>query len=302
MGGYEQINKDIQWLDGIAYRYSDFPTLPLNDPKQAIELIQLFPQASATFKAAQERYETFLQADNADTNGLKAQMTEAAQNLGQVVPTLRQQFGEILQYGNEQIFMSDTLIKEAEATRNPVAFGRDGNVTRQMEEAELRIGLATHVDAEKSKPLVESYGELKARAAKVRNSLKKEIIAENKGYGDGYRGGDREAGLAGAREAFAGDYPDDKIVKVLMGDIEWDRNTRWEWFVDAWYFVDKSFHQAIVVYEAKNEAGELEYQMLPVRVTKDHTENDALRFSAWVKQPLDEMDLNFRMLPENFEK
>ena len=302
VGGWDQIRADIERLDAIAYRYSDFPQLPSYDPEQTLELVKMYPQVVTEIKTFEEKYATFLQTDNADTAAIKRELADAKKKVGQVLPTVREEYPTILKRAADRLDEAEKLMAEGEEERNPAYFSPDGGVAQQMDQAKLELQVATAIEPSQAQAHVDRYKQLTLRSAAARETFKKEIIAANKGYGDKYRGGDRQALEDGARKAFSSDNPDDKILEVRIPSSDWKRTTKWEWWKDAFYFYDKSFLQAIVFFEAQNEAGEREIQMLPVKMSKDHTEGDSLFFSAWVKQPLDKMDLDLRMLPENFEK
>ncbi|MEM7808492.1 MAG: hypothetical protein AAF561_10300, partial [Planctomycetota bacterium] len=82
----------------------------------------------------------------------------------------------------------------------------------------------------------------------------------------------------------------------------WKRETKWTWFNDAFYFTDRSDLQAAVVFKAKSETGEPELHWYPVDITKDHQNGDALKFSPWVKEPLDQLTVHRRLLPDKLKQ
>lgn len=53
-----------------------------------------------------------------------------------------------------------------------------------------------------------------------------------------------------------------------------------------------------MVIKAANAAGEPELHAYPVDITKDHGNNDVLTFRPWTREPLEEVPIQFRFLPD----
>ena len=300
-GGLEQVRADIDRLDALGYEYSRFREELTTQPKEALRLLQQFQQVVAEYGRMEQQYAEFLQADNADTATLKGKMAQVKQRLEAVVPAAREKLADVYTIAEAEVEEMEAAIAEGEERRSPQFFLKDGPVVRETEEATLHLQLLSAIHPGTAEPLIERFEAGQKKSAQLKSELKQEIIAANRAYGDGYRGEERDAMVAGARRLFEREYPGDAIVDIRVPDVGWNRSTRWYYSVDEWRLIDQSSHMAVVVYEAKAEDGSPEYHMLPIDITKDHTKGDELRFSPWVRKPVEEMELRLRLLPENFE-
>ncbi len=301
-GGIEKIQADMERLDSLGYQYSQFRRELTDVPAEALRLLQQYPQVVAEYGRMEKDYAAFLQQNNADTAALKREMAEVKQRLDDVVPAAREKLGAVFLRAEQEVEEMEAAIAEGERERNPHYFLKNGSVENETEDAKLHLQLLTAIHAETASDLVQRYGQGQKKAEGLKAELKSEIIAANLGYGNGYRGPEREAMVAGARRLFEREHPGETIVDIRVPDVKWDRSTRWYHSVDEWRLIDQSSHQAIVVYEGAAEDGSPEYHMLPIDVTKDHVKGDELRFSPWPRRPVEAMELRMRMLPENFEK
>ena len=298
VGGREQIQKDITRIDEIASQFSYFPNLIEQYPGEAVALLAEYRPALQEIAQFEEKYADFLQQNNADTAPIRRELDDAKQTMAKVASSAKEGVEQMHSNAAYNLDFAEKLIDEGVAERKPLYFRDDGGVPQHLENAENFIRLARAVDADSAAPLVERYAALKQKADAAGKSLQAEIIAGNKPPADAYSGSDHDELAAGARAAWAEAHPDDEIVKVVIPTADWDRETKWTWWRDAFYFTDVSSLQASVIIKAKSETGEPELHYWPVNIRKDHEKGDAVTYSPWEKEPLDRMPIHFRMLAD----
>ncbi len=299
VGGREQIQKDIERISAIGDQFSYFPALLQQEPADAVALLGDYRPALQEIAQFEQKYAEFLEQNNADTAPVRRQLESAKRNLDKVASSAKEQAEQVRASAAYNLDFAERLIDEAVAERRPLFFRENGGVPQHLEASKNYILLARAIDAQSAEPLTERYAALKQKADEAGRTLQADIIAGNKVPEDRYGGADHDELVAGAQAAWLEEHPGDEVVKVTIPTAEWDRETKWTWWRDAFYFSDVSSMQAAVIIKGQSETGESELHCYPVNIRKDHEKGDAVTFSPWEKQPIETLGVQFRILPEN---
>jgi len=299
VGGREAIQADLDRLSEIANQFSYYANVILTDSGRALELLKEYRPAVDEIAGFETKYAEFLKNDNADTYPVKRRLTDARHTMGRVVSASNDNVGALRDMASRNLDEAEQLVHDGVSERKTAYFGPEGGVKQRIDAARAQILLAREIDAEGAAALVERYKAVNASAAAAGKTLRKDIIAANKGPRDIYRGADRDALVAAVKSAWLAANPGDRVVQVRMPVEQWKRVTKW--YFDSgtttWYYVDRSELQAAVIIEAKGEEGQDEWHSYPVDIVKDHQSGDQLRYSPWKKEKLEDLWVNSRMHP-----
>ena len=299
MGGREQIQEDIDRIDAIAYQFAPFDALMLQFPAEALELLGTYQPVVKEIASFEEKYADFLKMNNSDTAPVARKLDAAKRRLQEVATIAKNRVGEVRDGAEYDLKTAEEMIETAVNERRPLYFKPDGGVSQHLGSARDRLRLVRAVDADLAAPLVERYEAINAKASQAAASLKSEIIQSNRIPADQYRGSDADELKEGAKQAWLEANPDDEIVQIALVSSDWNRETKWTWWRDAFYFTDRSDMQAAVIVKGEGEDGSPELHRHSVNIRKNHAENDRLTYSPWEKQPAAEMPVESRILPEN---
>ena len=298
-GGQEAIGKDVERISDIASQFGPFEALIPGNAKEAAELLKDWRPAVKEVQDFEAKYADFLKQNNADTAGIANSLDTAKRRLAEVPTDAQAALPQILEAAKGDLKFARELMQQGLQERKPMFFAEDGGVRSQLDNGKNRIWLAHLIDPEQAAPLVAEAKQLEAEVVESGQKLETEIIAANKGPKDLYRGDDADTLKEQAKEAWLAEHADDEIVEVRIPSDEWDRESKWTYWRDGFYWSDASSVQASIILKAKGRDGSEELHYWPVNITKDHTKNDSVSFSPWVKEPLEKMPVQFRMLPEN---
>ena len=294
-GGGGDINADMKRLRDIAYTFVDFEEQMAGRPKEAFESLKVFQPAVGELNAFAQKY-----ASTIESNVNVREPYLVAKNRLEKVPGLaRGMVGQVAERASAGMDRAESLTEEAIREEWPGQFLQDGQVTKTMEDVETEMRLVAAIDSGKLPPLAERFRGIKAKAAEAQKQLQSKIIAASRAPDDKYTALDGEQLKAGVREVFERLHPEKKIVDIRLPKKKWDRKQVWEIWRDELTFRDYSENWAMVVFEGKSETGSDEYHMLPIGILKNHRDGDKLDYDPNVLKPLEELELRFRMLPEN---
>ncbi len=299
MGGQEAISKDVERISDIASQFGPFEALIPGNAKEAAELLKDWRPAMKEVQDFEAKYADFLQQRNADTARIGNELDSAKRRLAEVPVDAQAALPQILESAKGDLQFAREMMQEAVENRKPMVFAEDGGVRFQLSNAKNRIWLAHLIDPDQAKPMVAEAKQLEAEIIEAGQKLESEIITANRGPKDLFRGSEAEMLKEKAEEAWLAEHADDDIVEVRIPSSEWDRESKWTFWRDGFYWSDASSMQASIIIKGKGRDGSDELHYWPVNITKDHTKNDAISFSPWTKEPLEKMPVQFRMLPQN---
>ena len=294
-GGGNDINADLQRLRDIAYTFVDFEQQMSGRPAEAFESLKVFQASVGELNAFAQKYGPTIESNI----NVREQYQVAKKRLEKVPGLARGMLDQVIERTTAGMDRAESLMDEAVREEWPGQFLADGQVTEAMEEVEVEMRLVAAIDSGKLPPLAERFRSIKAKAAQAQKQLQGKIIAASRAPEDKYTALDGEQLKAGVRAVFERLHPEKKVVDIRMPKREWNRKKVWEIWRDELTFRDYSENWAMVIYEGQSETGEAEYHMLPIGIIKDHRDGDKLDYDPDVMQPLEEMQLRFRMLPEN---
>lgn len=298
-GGREAIERNIQRADDISAEYLNFGGIMQGTPKRAYELIQQFGAIVEELQRIETQYADFLAQENADTAPLRNQIDQARNRLRRAQAEAHEAVAGARNTAESHLDNARDALATALDNRDPAPFSANGSVTFDLDTAKHYLQLARAIHAADAQPLVDRYLALDAQAKEAGQTLEAEILAANRPPADAYQGNDADTLKAGARDAWLEAHPDDTIVRVVLPVADWQRETKWTWWRDAWYFTDASRLQAGVLIQAQSPAGDPEVHYYPVNITQDHEEENQLSYSPWVKEAPEDLYLYHRILPEN---
>lgn len=300
-GGVEAIQKDVERLSEIAGQFSQYVALLPNSPEEALVILQDFRPAVQEVQGFETKYAEFLKQQNADTAAIQQKLADAKRMLQRVVTASQENLQPLLDSASRNLDTTEEMIQTGVEERRPMYFAENGGVKQHLDNAKHSIKLAHAISAEAATAAGQRYDQVEQQAKAAGQTLKADIIAANKGPTKGYVGSDTDDLKQQAAAAWREANPSDEVVDVVITTPQWNRETKWTWWRDAFYYTDRSTLQASVIIKGKGEDGSDELHFFPVDITKDHENNDALKFSPWTKESLEEMPVRWRMLPENWK-
>lgn len=167
---------------------------------------------------------------------------------------------------------ADRLANEAVANQKPLWF--TGGIPQRLEWVDDKFALYLVLDPAGAGAVGREIETMKASLRERAASLAELIIRENPLPGDGYAGGDRDAIIAVALDAWKIQEPDFELLTVRIPSETWSRETKWTYSNGTWYFVDKSSLQVRLIVADKENAEQAIDR--PVNIRKDHQAGDAL--------------------------
>jgi len=164
----------------------------------------------------------------------------------------------------------DRVASDAVANQKPLWF--TGGIPQQMENIEQKLALYAALDPAGHGALKGEVDTLRKSLAQRADSLKELIIRENPLPNDNYKGADRDAVIAIAKDAWTYQEKDFEVLAVRIPSEAWSRETKWTYSNGTWYFVDVSSLQVrLIVADKQNPAQAIDR---PINMRKDHQKGD----------------------------
>lgn len=269
---YENYGRDLVLLQEFGRRYGNFQQLSQEQPEQ---LAQVIREDGHVQREVQRIARTYLPLVEQKTeagarmegvfNHYQSQRNAFAQQLMAYREALPAQFDADLQSAR-------ALAQQAVQNRKPAFFNPDGGVEQQLGFAKQKLGVVEAFGAEAAKPFQQKYDAVRQEIAASAKTLEQDIINSNVLPGDVYKGEDRDAIVAVARDAWSHQQKDAKVLKVVIPAQAWKRETKWVWRRDAFHKVDQSRIQAQLVIQYNDRLAVVQ----PVNVVRDHLSGDAM--------------------------
>ncbi|MFT4540717.1 MAG: hypothetical protein ACI841_000987 [Planctomycetota bacterium] len=161
-----------------------------------------------------------------------------------------------------------------EAVRDQKPMWFRGGIPQRLDWADEKLALYTVLDPQGSVAIASEVTSMKASIKTRADSLRELIIRENTLPNNNFEGGDRDAAIAMAIDAWKKQEPEFELLTVCIPSKAWARETKWSYSNGTWYFIDKSSIQVRLIIADKSNP-ELAIDRA-VNVRKDHQKADAL--------------------------
>jgi hypothetical protein len=249
---YPDFDKDYEKLKSIAEAYmANFSFVHRPD-----ELAALWGQTDDNIKWYREKFEQY-KVPMLQSTPQGVAFHKMAGELARNIKGFREKAQKFV---DEALPVIETNLKEARematkaaAEKKPAFFG--GGVRQKLEIAQQHLrafGILAGAEHPKYLALKKTHDDAEAEIAKLRDSLKEQIIAATPLPADNYKGADKAALAQLVTEEWKKIYPKDNVMTIRFSEADWRREEGWQW-EKAWsrwtYFDRSSLPVRVVVKE-----------------------------------------------------
>ncbi len=271
VGNYPRFDQDFTLLQELSRRYGDFAAVS----QQPELLAQIIREDTQVMQEIQRIARTYLP--------LVEQKTDAGQRMEKLFNHFQSQRGgfatQLMEYRKTlpDAFQKDVdqvqkLVQQAVQEKKPAFFAPEGGVEQHLQFAQQKLLVMEAFGEEAAAPFKARMQQVRDQAKAQAKSLEEQIIAGNVLPNDNYKGADRDAIIAMAKEGWSHQQKDAKILKAVIPSESWTHDTRWRWTRDAFVKVDVSRIQVQLVIQHDGQLAVIQ----PVNIHKDHLQNDRL--------------------------
>jgi hypothetical protein len=277
---FDAVTTDVKRLEDIANQYRNLDDKFNHQPEQALALVQGFPGVVKEYDRITKQYAALLKSDLPQAAHLQNRLDWTAGKLKTFNDTALNYESVQQKAAKQMLETAQAHINQGIEQRKPAFFGDDNNADQLIKQVEQRVALMEAMRPGSSKAYRARIDNQRQQIAEARVMLRAELVDNNTGPADTYRGSDRKQLIAKTRAAWSEQYPDDKILAIRMPIREWERIAEWRWSGTRWYKYDRSKLQArVIVPTAGDEA-----TAFPVDLRIDHMKNDNLAVEPWTKK------------------
>ena len=269
---YPEFQQDLRRLQELSSMYRDPATLFAEQRARAAEAIA---QSDATEQECRRIAKTYAR--------LMEQATEQGKQIQGAGNHLLQQRAAFLAAAEEQkvslpasiradLAEADRYADDAVQNRKPLWF--TGGIPQRLGWVDEKLALYETLDPGGASKMRGEVAAMKASIESRADSLRDLIIRENTLPADSFAGGDRDAAIAVAIDAWKAHEPDMELLAVRIPATAWSRESKWTYGAGSWTFVDQSSLQVRLIV-ADKRSPELAIDR-PVTVRKNHEKGDAM--------------------------
>lgn len=267
---YPSFQADVKRLSELAGMYRDTSVLEQDRPR-AIELIAQGAAAQAEHNRIVKAYAPLIiqkTSQGEQLAGTSRHFVEQITGFAQVTRQLRETLPPDI---DQEIAGVNKMADEAVAEQKPAFF--NGGIPQRMEWVKDKVALYAALEPEKAKPyqakVVELAGQLKKKQAQLTDA----IIANNTLPPDNYQGGDREALVKLATDAWLKVQPGAKVLASRIPSQNWKRENIWRYSSGGeWGQIDRSSLQVQLIVKHDDKLAVIR----PVNLSKNHMQNDQI--------------------------
>lgn len=271
MANYPDFDADYEKMGGFTGRYGNFQMVQ-QQPEKLAEIITEDAQVLAEVQRIAKAYLPLVEQ--------KTPQGEQMENRFSYFVEKRTAFvNEALAYKEQLPSLIDADIAEAVGLaeqgvneQKPMFFGPDSGIAQRLGWAEPKIAVLAAFDPEAAKPYQAKLAETREQIDKMAESLSQQIIDANPPPADRFQGADRDEVIEIAIDGWKEQQPDAEIIKAYIPSQAWERETKWEWFADAFHKVDRSKLQVQLIVKHDDELAIIR----PMNIRKNHLKGDTM--------------------------
>lgn len=271
MGNYPDFDADYEKMGEFTGRYGNFQ-MTQQQPEKLAEIIAEDAQVLAEMQRIAKAYLPLVEQ--------KTPQGEQMENrFGYFVEQRTAFVNEALAYKEQLPGLIDADIAEAVGLaeqgvneQKPMYFGPDSGIAQRLGWAEPKVAVLAAFDAEAAKPYQAKLAETRGQIDKMAASLSQQIIDANQPPPDRFEGADRDEVIQIAIDGWKEQQPDAEVIKAYIPSRAWERETKWEWFADAFHKVDRSSLQVQLIVKHNDGLAVIR----PMNLRKNHLEGDTI--------------------------
>lgn len=288
---YPTYRADLERIRGLSAMFN-LPMLLQTDRPRAADIIAQGPAAKQEMIRLAQQYQLLMIQQTHEGKAIEGAGNSMLSNQAEFMAAAEQERQTLPDQIRADLAEASKLADEAVAEQKPLFF--TGGVVQRLEWADDKLALYKVLDPDNAPAVENEVNQTKAKIRQQQKSLTELIIRENRLPADKYTGADKKTLLKKANDRWLEIQPKAKILKVLIPNENWKRETMWRYSNGTWYFIDRSRLQAWVIVQHDKKLAVIR----PLNLWIDHTSNDALTATK-VYELEDEIQPNNLLLLEH---